>query len=126
MVIREIGERQRLCCCDAVHLTEREIDVLRVLAAGKTSGQAAEVLGLSRRTIDSHVVSMLRKAGARNRTELLAAAVADGLIDMSATPPCWTGRSCLRSSESPAVSGGNCGLRPKSRSCGSEGAPDNS
>lgn len=101
MTMQESAERQRLCCCDAVHLTEREIDVLRVLAAGKTSTQAAEALRLSRRTIDSHVISMLRKAGVRNRVELLVVTVAAGVIDMSATPPCWTGRSCLRSSRSP-------------------------
>lgn len=97
MAIPDGGERERSCCCDAVHLTGREIDVLRALAAGKTSAQAAAVLRVSRRTIDSHVISMLRKAGVRNRGELLAVTVAGGLIDMSATPPCWTGRSCLRS-----------------------------
>jgi len=87
--------QQRPCCCDAVHLTERELDVLRVLAGGRTSAEAALVLRLSRRTVDSHVTSMMRKAGVRNRGELLAVAVAHEVIDMSAAPPRWTGRSCL-------------------------------
>jgi len=90
-----IAPGQRACCCDAVHLTEREIDVLRVLAAGHTSAEAALVLRLSRRTVDSHVTSMMRKARVRNRGELLAIAVAHEVIDMSAAPPRWTGRSCL-------------------------------
>lgn len=91
---------QRACCCDAVHLSEREIDVLRVLAAGNTSAEAAQVLRLSRRTVDSHVTSMLRKAGVANRARLLDVAVADEMIDISTVPPSWTGRFCLPSSRS--------------------------
>jgi len=87
--------QQRACCCDTVHLTEREIDVLRVLAGGTTSGEAATALRLSKRTVDTHVASMLRKTGMRNRGELLAVAVARGIIDMSGSAPHWTGRSCL-------------------------------
>ena len=78
-----------------VHLTEREIDVLCLLAAGNTSLQAAGMLRLSKRTVDGHVAAMLRKAGLRNRAELLALAVANDIIDMSATPPTWTGRTGL-------------------------------
>jgi DNA-binding CsgD family transcriptional regulator len=95
MATEAVPRQQSSCCCDAIHLTEREIDVLRVLAAGNTSAETAGVLLLSRRTVDSHVASMLRKARVRNRVELLALTVAHGLIDMSAAPPSWTGRSCL-------------------------------
>jgi DNA-binding CsgD family transcriptional regulator len=59
------------CCCAASHLTEREITVLCVLATGATSGEAAATLTLSRRTVDAHVASMLRKAGVRNRANSL-------------------------------------------------------
>lgn len=103
--------RQRACCCDAIHLTEREIEVLCKLAGGNTSGQTALLLRLSRRTVDSHVASMLRKAGMRNRGELLALAVAHEIIDMSSAPPSWTGRSCLPApappiQDQPALSSG--------------------
>lgn len=97
--------QQRACCCDAVHLTEREIDVLRLLAAGHTSAEAAIVLRLSRRTVDSHVTSMMRKAGVRNRGELLALAVAHEVIDMTTEPPSWTGRSCLPVPRAPGAGG---------------------
>ena len=80
---------------DLVHLTEREAQVLAALAASTSSLQAAAALGVSRRTVDSHISAMLRKAGLRNRTELLALAVAHDIIDMSATPPRWTGRTGL-------------------------------
>lgn len=86
---------QRPCCCDTVHLTVREIDVLSVLASGKTSEEAARQLGLSRRTVDGYVAAMLRKAAVRNRGELLVVAVAHGVIDASGGTPRRTGRSCL-------------------------------
>lgn len=100
MAISTAARQQRSCCCDAIHLTDREIDVLCALATGKTSIGAAEVLRMSSRTVDSHVRSMLRKAGVRNRGELLAVAVAHAVIDMEAAPPRWTGRSCLPATES--------------------------
>lgn len=96
------------CCCGASHLTEREITVLCALATGATSGEAAATLTLSRRTVDAHVASMLRKAGVRNRGELLAVVVAHGIIGMPAGAPTWSGRSCLpaRDTVTPAPSVG--------------------
>jgi DNA-binding CsgD family transcriptional regulator len=92
----DVPEEQRLyCCCDSVHLTEREVRVLGLLASGKTSSEIAAALRLSRRTVDGRVAVMLRKAAVRNRGELLAMAVAHGIIDLLAGTPRWTGRSCL-------------------------------
>ena len=92
----DVPEEQRPhCCCDSVHLTEREVQVLSLLTSGKTSPEVAAALGLSRRTVDGRVAVMLRKAAVRNRGELLAMAVAHGIIDLSAGTPRWTGRSCL-------------------------------
>lgn len=93
---------QQLPCCGTACLTEREIDVLCALAAGNTSPKAAEILQMSRRTVDTHVASMLRKADVRSRIQLIAQAVARGVLDMSVQPPRWTGRLCLRS---PQISG---------------------
>lgn len=95
MGILDVPKQDHPCCCDFTHLTDREIEVLRVIAAGKTSPETARQLGLSRRTVDSHVAAMLRKAEVRNRGELLAVVVAHGLIDLSIGAPRWTGRSCL-------------------------------
>jgi DNA-binding NarL/FixJ family response regulator len=102
------SEHQHACCCDAVHLTDREIDVLCALASGATSEQVAAALTLSRRTVDSHVASMLRKSGVRNRGDLLAVAVAHRVVDMSAGAPSRTGRSCLpvRDPAKPTLSSG--------------------
>ena len=53
-------------------LTNRERDVLELLAAGETSTSAAAVLGLSESTVRTHVEKMLIKLDASNRAALVA------------------------------------------------------
>jgi len=60
----------------AAPLTPAEIRVLAVLRRGSSNGRIAEELVLSRRTIESHVSSLLAKTGCRNRSELLLWALA--------------------------------------------------
>jgi DNA-binding CsgD family transcriptional regulator len=50
-------------------LTAREMDVMRLVAAGNTSRQAAAVLFLSPRTVEMHVQGCLLKLGCRTRAE---------------------------------------------------------
>lgn len=50
-------------------LTDREQDVLRLLAEGLTDREIAGVFAISPRTVESHVSSILRKFGLRNRAE---------------------------------------------------------
>jgi len=58
-------------------LTEREAEILRLVAAGSTDREIADGLVVSVRTVESHVASILRKLGARNRTEAAARYQAD-------------------------------------------------
>ena len=51
-------------------ITDREADVLRLVIDGLANKEIAAALGLSPRTVEKHVESLLRKAGARSRTEL--------------------------------------------------------
>jgi len=60
-------------------LTERETDVLRLVAKGLTSRQIAERLVLSHRTVENHVQSTLRKLQLHNRVELARYAIEHGL-----------------------------------------------
>jgi len=60
-------------------LTGREIEVLRLLAAGETNGQIAATLGLSIHTVERHVSNVYRKIDARGRAEATAWAVRRGL-----------------------------------------------
>jgi DNA-binding CsgD family transcriptional regulator len=50
-------------------LSAREIEVLRLVAQGKTNGEIAEMLVISKNTVDRHVSSVLAKTGSANRAE---------------------------------------------------------
>jgi LuxR family quorum-sensing system transcriptional regulator SolR len=52
----------------AVKLTEREVEVLRWAADGKTASESAEILAISERTVIFHIDNALRKLGAVNKT----------------------------------------------------------
>ncbi|MGH2841655.1 MAG: helix-turn-helix domain-containing protein, partial [Solirubrobacteraceae bacterium] len=56
----------------ATHLTTREIDVLRLMAAGKTNGDIARALFVSQGTVKFHVKNILRKMQASNRADASA------------------------------------------------------
>lgn len=61
-----------------VGLTERELEVLRYLVRGEQNTAIARHLVLSRRTVDHHVSTILRKLGATNRREAARMAVQAG------------------------------------------------
>ncbi len=50
-------------------LSEREVQVLRLIAAGKTNRDIAEELIISPRTVANHVTNILNKTNVANRTE---------------------------------------------------------
>jgi LuxR family transcriptional regulator of csgAB operon len=50
-------------------LTRREADVLRLVAAGKPSRTVASDLGVAEATVKSHLNSVYRKLGVRNRVQ---------------------------------------------------------
>jgi DNA-binding CsgD family transcriptional regulator len=50
-------------------LTQREVEVLRLIALGRNNREVAEELVISLRTVAHHVTSILTKTGAANRTE---------------------------------------------------------
>ena len=60
-------------------LTQREVEVLRLVAAGKTDREIAEELFISARTVTTHVGHILNKTNAANRAEAAAYALRSGL-----------------------------------------------
>ena len=60
-------------------LTDRELDVLRIITTGASNTVVAEKLGISEHTVKTHVRSMLTKTGFANRTELAIKARALGV-----------------------------------------------
>ena len=61
-------------------LSERELEVLGLLASGRTNSEVARELFVSVGTVKSHTGNIYRKLGARNRAEALARARELGLI----------------------------------------------
>ena len=61
-------------------LTQREIDVLRLLARGNTNRQIGELLNLSIRTVESHRANLMGKLGLASRVELVTYAEEHGLL----------------------------------------------
>ena len=56
-------------------LTDRERDVLRLVAKGEPTRRIAGQLGISRETVETHIRAGMRKLGARTRTEAAALAM---------------------------------------------------
>ncbi|RQX17569.1 hypothetical protein DLJ57_29370, partial [Micromonospora chalcea] len=80
-----LGEYRRLAAAppapddDAPRLTERETEVLRLVAKGLSYKQIADRLGLSHRTVQNHVQNTLGKLQLHNRVELTRYAIERGL-----------------------------------------------
>ncbi|HVV19030.1 MAG TPA: helix-turn-helix transcriptional regulator, partial [Pseudonocardiaceae bacterium] len=66
-------------------LSPRELDVVRLLADGRTTPEIAKVLSLSPRTVESHIDSAMRKRQVASRTALAVDAVAAGIVSGPAT-----------------------------------------
>ena len=81
-----LGEYRRLAAApagtddrDAPRLTDRETEVLRLVAKGLSYKQIAERLGVSHRTVQNHVQNTLGKLHLHNRVELTRYAIEQGL-----------------------------------------------
>jgi DNA-binding NarL/FixJ family response regulator len=71
----------------AAELTDREREILRMVAAGKANKQIAAELVISERTARTHVSNILRKLGLSSRTQAALWAVREGLAPESNETP---------------------------------------
>ncbi len=65
----------------AYGITTREADVLRHLVAGASNQEIADILSISRRTVDQHVSSLLGKLSVSNRVAATSFALEHGLVN---------------------------------------------
>jgi len=64
-----------------IDLTEREMEVLKAAAQGKTSKEIAFALGISERTVKAHLGSIYQKLGVDSRAAAIAAAAGRGWLE---------------------------------------------
>jgi DNA-binding NarL/FixJ family response regulator len=62
-------------------LTEREIQLLKLVGKGLSNRAVAQILSISHNTVKYHMKNILQKLGAQNRTEAVAHAMRMGLIE---------------------------------------------
>ena len=64
-------------------LTDREVEVLRLVAQGLSNQEIARTLTISERTVGNHIGSILRKLHLANRTQAALYALKRGLVDIN-------------------------------------------
>ncbi len=82
VVVEAMAGRTDPSSLSDVQLTERERTVMRLVARGGTNREIAERLFVSVSTVSFHVHNILSKLDAKTRTEAVATALREGLIDL--------------------------------------------
>ncbi|KJQ55685.1 response regulator [Microbacterium sp. SA39] len=83
-ILQEFGERRRASptqvAADALPLTERELDVLRLLAEGLSNAEIADRLFVEPTTVKYHLAGILQKTGARDRLQAVLWGIRAGAV----------------------------------------------
>lgn len=79
-VLQEYSQRWRNKGGEEQHLTEREHQVLKLTAKGKSNKEIAQELGISPKTVSVHRTNVMTKLGAQNTVELIRFAAREHLV----------------------------------------------
>jgi HD-GYP domain-containing protein (c-di-GMP phosphodiesterase class II) len=79
-VLAASGHEPRRRPSAPANLTPREVEVLRLIARGRTSAEAARELGIQTKTVGSHIEHIYAKIGASNRSVATLFAMEHGLV----------------------------------------------
>jgi DNA-binding NarL/FixJ family response regulator len=82
VALGHLARRAREGADVAAGLTRRERQVLGMLSGGLTVGQVGSRLGISPRTVETHVAKLYRKLGVRTRLQAVSRAASLGLVDL--------------------------------------------
>lgn len=86
-VVEKLGHPATALAKEAERLSERELEVLRLAARGQTNRGIGHELGISERTVHSHLMNIFAKLGVNTRTEAVLAAMRAGWIALDDTTP---------------------------------------
>lgn len=81
--VQELGRmarQSRASSAAQASISRRELEILEFVSLGLTVKQVATRLGLSPRTVETHIAKLYRKLGVRNRVQAISRAVSLGLI----------------------------------------------
>ena len=67
---------------DGHQLTERELEVIRLVTQGKSNREIAEALVISEKTAKAHISNILGKLGVEDRTQMAVYAIKNNLVDL--------------------------------------------
>jgi len=81
LIIREEGKGTREIRTVSQHLTNREREVCKLLAEGHTVPKIAQLIGISRKTVDVHKTRLMKKLDIHDRAELVRFSIANKLIE---------------------------------------------
>ncbi|WBQ02339.1 response regulator [Kribbella sp. CA-293567] len=82
LALAHVGQAQQASGLDEYQLTEREQEVLRLMARGLSNAEIAKELILGVQTIKTHVANLLAKLGARDRTQAVIQAYESGFVPL--------------------------------------------
>jgi DNA-binding NarL/FixJ family response regulator len=82
LIIGDIAAEGSVCQDPLALLTDRERDVLRLTASGKSSAASAKFLGLSPKTVETYRSRLMRKLEIRNITSLVKFAIRHGIATL--------------------------------------------
>ena len=63
-------------------LSQREVDVLKLMVQGKTNSEIAENLHITTHTVKFYVASILQKFGVRDRIQAIIKSISEKLVDI--------------------------------------------
>lgn len=66
-----------------MELTDREIEITKLLSFGKTDKQIANQLGISQHTVKTHKVNIYSKLGINKNTQLVHYAMTQGIVSLT-------------------------------------------